>query len=193
MDRIIYLAAVVLIPMAPAFLMFKFLPTSSVTASGPLHGLKVNMTGGFAAYIVVLLIGIAVVPKTGEALYTFEGYLALEADTSIDPEHWHRRIEASLIPPDVTPHPDGRLQFRFVYDPETPPAEQPSLYIKAEPCGNETIKLVRGSAPPGQRDYRLRFEGHTISPEGGTRILLSTSDPDPAQADTVRKYCGGTP
>jgi hypothetical protein len=130
MDRVLYLAAVLLIPLIPAFLIFKLLPGSSVTASGPLQGLTVNMSGAFAGYVVLLLIAIAVMPKSSEALYTFEGYLALEADPSIHPSNWIERVDAALIPSSLVRHPDGRIQLRFAYDPERPAAEQPSLTIQ---------------------------------------------------------------
>lgn len=48
------MATTVLLPLIPAFLLFKFLPTTG-EVSGPLQGLTVKFGGAFAAYLIIFL------------------------------------------------------------------------------------------------------------------------------------------
>jgi hypothetical protein len=55
MASIVVLAAMLLIPIVPAYVLFKALP-SNADAEGPFQGLKVKLGGAFAGYFVVLLV-----------------------------------------------------------------------------------------------------------------------------------------
>ena len=48
------LLIIILVPIIPAYLLFKFLPSTAVT-SGPFQGLQINISGAFAGYLVVFL------------------------------------------------------------------------------------------------------------------------------------------
>ncbi len=52
---LVTLACIVLLPIIPAFLLFKALP-SSAKVSGPFQGLQVKLGGAFAGYFAVLLL-----------------------------------------------------------------------------------------------------------------------------------------
>lgn len=52
---LIRLSVLVLMPVVPAFLLFKALPSKAIV-SGPFQGLRINLGGSFAAYFVILLI-----------------------------------------------------------------------------------------------------------------------------------------
>jgi hypothetical protein len=54
--RIIYLLIIIIAPVIPAFLLFKFLPKSSANASGPFKGLQIKLGGAFAGYFPVFLL-----------------------------------------------------------------------------------------------------------------------------------------
>src|SRR6476619_1680989 len=53
------LAAVLLLPLVPAFLLYKFLP-SRTTVSGPFKGLNLTLTGAFGGYFILVLTAIGV-------------------------------------------------------------------------------------------------------------------------------------
>ncbi len=53
-SNIVVLLIVILVPIIPAYLLFKFLPSTAV-ADGPLQGLKINLTGGFGGYFLIFL------------------------------------------------------------------------------------------------------------------------------------------
>ena len=60
----------VLLPLIPAYIIYKQFPDTKVGASGLLGNLKVNSTGAFAAYIVVVVLGYFVVRHI-QGLITF--------------------------------------------------------------------------------------------------------------------------
>src|ERR1700716_3283566 len=53
------LAAVLLLPLVPAFLLYKFLP-SKTSVSGPFKGLNLKLTGAFGGYFLLVLTAIGV-------------------------------------------------------------------------------------------------------------------------------------
>jgi hypothetical protein len=53
------LAAVLLLPLIPAFLLYKFLP-SKTNVSGPFKGLNLKLTGAFGGYFLLVLTAIGV-------------------------------------------------------------------------------------------------------------------------------------
>jgi hypothetical protein len=68
----------VLLPLAPAVLIFRLFPDSKVTVEGPLQNLTINATGAFAAYVVTVLLGFFLVTKVAKEIdlsrqYAVEG------------------------------------------------------------------------------------------------------------------------
>lgn len=51
---LVVLLVIIIAPIIPSYLLFKFLPSTAV-GSGPFQGLRVNLSGGFAGYFLVLL------------------------------------------------------------------------------------------------------------------------------------------
>ncbi len=54
---IFLLAAILLLPLIPAFLLYKFLP-SKTSVGGPFKGLNLKLTGAFSGYFLLVLIAI---------------------------------------------------------------------------------------------------------------------------------------
>ena len=55
LNDILFLGVIVILPIIPAFILFKWLPPKKTFASGPFKGLNLKLTGSFAGYFVVLL------------------------------------------------------------------------------------------------------------------------------------------
>lgn len=51
------------LPILPAFLLFKFLPMKDTDVSGPFKGLQIKLTGAFAAYFLIFLLSMTVFNK----------------------------------------------------------------------------------------------------------------------------------
>ena len=52
------LAAILLIPVIPAFIIYKFLPASDTDVSGPYQGLSLKLKGAFAGYFLLVIVGL---------------------------------------------------------------------------------------------------------------------------------------
>jgi hypothetical protein len=59
LQQIIMVLAILLIPMVPAIIIYKRLP-SSIVASGPFKGLEWRLTGGFAGYFLLVLVAMLI-------------------------------------------------------------------------------------------------------------------------------------
>jgi hypothetical protein len=53
------LAAILLLPIIPAYILYKFLPASETDVSGPYQGLSLKLKGAFAGYFLLVLIAVA--------------------------------------------------------------------------------------------------------------------------------------
>ena len=53
------LAAILIIPVIPAFIIYKFLPASDTDVSGPYQGLSLKLKGAFAGYFLLVIVGLA--------------------------------------------------------------------------------------------------------------------------------------
>jgi hypothetical protein len=58
MSDLALMAAVILLPIVPAVLIFKLIPGNSVVVSGPFKGLRLNLGGAFAAYFLIMLVAL---------------------------------------------------------------------------------------------------------------------------------------
>jgi hypothetical protein len=56
----------VLVPLIPSILIYKIFPDTKVSISGPLSNLKLNASGAFAGYIVVVILGYSQIEKAQE-------------------------------------------------------------------------------------------------------------------------------
>ena len=52
------LAAILLLPLIPAFLIYKFLPASDTDVSGPYQGLSLKLKGAFAGYFLLVIVSL---------------------------------------------------------------------------------------------------------------------------------------
>lgn len=58
-NTLIIMAGILLIPLLPAFVIYKFLP-SKTAVKGPFKGLNINLTGAFSGYFLLVIINSAV-------------------------------------------------------------------------------------------------------------------------------------
>lgn len=140
--KLVILSAIVLLPLIPAYLLFKALPSSG-TVEGPLAGLKVKLGGAFGGY-VALTVFIAV---------TFGGDL-------LHPGYRQWRVQGALrfapgeLPGDVvcTLSPEQLPITVDTFDFSIPIIEgrEPTLYFKA-PGYMPMVVPLAPDAPTGSR------------------------------------------
>jgi hypothetical protein len=53
--KIIVFSLWIILPILPAFILYKFLPKNKVLVKGPFKGLTVDMAGAFAGYFLLFL------------------------------------------------------------------------------------------------------------------------------------------
>ncbi len=116
------LTAILIIPLIPAFIIYKFLPASDTDVSGPYQGLSLKLKGAFAGYFLLVIVGLALqyavmnnkqekqiealkreVAQKDTAIAQLRSQVAASANPVID---WH-------IKGAVTPVKEGT---RFFYD-----------------------------------------------------------------------------
>lgn len=54
-----YLCGILLLPLIPAYIIYKYLPPSKTIVRGPFKGLKINLAGAFAGYFLLVLIALS--------------------------------------------------------------------------------------------------------------------------------------
>jgi hypothetical protein len=127
-------ALYVVLPIIPAVLIFRLLPDTRVSVSGPFQKLKINASGAFAGYVVTALLGIFLVkiivlqviqnatPTTQNHLYDFEGTIEdLGKDDIIASDRMFVRQITDL---------SGKRQLDFVLLTTTPLTKPETLFVK---------------------------------------------------------------
>lgn len=104
---ILIMTAVVLLPMIPAYVLFRFLPSEG-RASGPLHGLKVKFGGAFAGYLVVFLALLWVRPAHANHYHSWNvsGTIDFQRDAS-EPLPDPSDTRVGVVPPQLQVHSLG--------------------------------------------------------------------------------------
>ena len=148
MNQLIVLSAIVLLPLIPAFILFKTLK-SSAQVDGPLGGLKVSLGGSFGGYVALTIF-----------VATYFAHMQ-------HPATWH--VKGQLQFPDGSPsvitcevHPpefqiDGENQFKL----DLPIDEDgglPTIVISASGYQTKTIDLADPNGKIGGRYGAEKFE-----------------------------------
>ena len=129
-----YIAVVVLVPLIPAFLLYKFLPAGRTEVGGPFKGLDIKLSGAFAGYFLVVLIVTSLLvfliktkpvapcpacpkpPATQYEVYTVTGKVDLEGQPNSQKIDYNQ-LTFSLQPSERTLNPDGSFSFEIPVKP----------------------------------------------------------------------------
>ena len=65
-EILVCLAAGILLPIVPAFIIYKTLPPGKTVVKGPLQGFQIQLTGAFGAYFIIVLVAFAFMYSTNE-------------------------------------------------------------------------------------------------------------------------------
>ena len=113
---LLVLATVVLLPILPAYLLFKALPSTAIV-SGPLQGLNINLSGAFAGYFAVVVLIIAshkiLFPAPVPPYQVWEVSGQVVDATTGRPIEPLGPTDVVLVPPPLVPAVAGTFKLKF--------------------------------------------------------------------------------
>ncbi len=168
-SNLLVLACVILLPIVPAYLLFKAL-SSTATVDGPLHGFKVRLGGAFGGYfsVVVLILSMhnVLLPRPpAYQLWELNGQVTDETGTGIQPLD---PKDVELTPPTFRANPDGSFRLTFATAPtiDGGGVEFPNLIVSHPNFAPRTVPLD----PSVLRGLASAFDAE--SDEGTRRINI---------------------
>lgn len=137
--ELVNFAGLILLPMIPAYFLFKFLPGEAIV-SRILKGWKINLTGGFAAYFALLLLLLPIFwPRPGQEVWKVKGEIKFETDGK--PEPPLQSINISVIPPNQTIGSDGGFEMLIAVPRREGQREFPNITMDYEEYRSDPIIL----------------------------------------------------
>jgi hypothetical protein len=103
-------SVVTLLPLVPAFVLFRFLPSSG-SVTGPFKGLEMKFGGAFAAYLAVLLVvwqGLDNAERHQYHVWTVTGTVGFQPGASAPNVN---DVTSFVTPPELHVRPDGTFKF----------------------------------------------------------------------------------
>jgi hypothetical protein len=175
---IILVPLVVLLPVIPAYILYKALP-SGTKVNGPFKGLNIQLTGAFGGYfIVALLTGSFITSytylKPKYELWTVEGKIQLK-EGGFDPED----TIITIKPPDQFLSPkSGRFVIDKVPLGKELGTKKPSLIIQKE--GYKLSEVTLEKEPPifeGIPKYKIMYNEKDRNISINSPIILEKKTP----------------
>ncbi|HEU5402667.1 MAG TPA: hypothetical protein VFU86_14995 [Terriglobales bacterium] len=133
------LAAIILLPTFPAYLLFKALPLSTAEIKGPFKGFELKLGGAFAGYFALVVLVLYTIPPPPKAeVWQVDGQIVDPRGNPIEPLE---ASDVSVAPPWVRFYPDGAFRMFFSPVPTLNGLDYPELVIQHTQHGRVTIPL----------------------------------------------------
>lgn len=172
-----YTLLIILVPLVPAFILFRFL-RSTADVEGPLRGLHVKLTGPFAAYVVGVLLTSHIVANLMEPVladtYTIVGNIQVDDAASGRPSP--REVVVVSRPPDPSIADNGGFQMKMAIprSASTAPDLQQLVFSKS---GYQTATVALYTdrsqlASYGGEDYDITFDRQNHVIKIGKHIVM---------------------
>jgi hypothetical protein len=163
----IFLALVVILPLIPAYILFKFLPSTG-KVSGPLQGLNIKFGGAFGAYLIIFLALLAVRPTDFNHYHTWRVFGRIELVQGRDepPPNIHD-VVVRVVPPHLDVMNGGKFSFDIpVLEDAHGNPDFPDLQLDLRAYQGITVPLnQRTDQPYGSLDIKKGYDekARTIS------------------------------
>jgi hypothetical protein len=175
-----YLFTGLLVPILPAFIVFKFLP-SEANVSGPFQGLRIKLAGAFGGYFILALLVLYSPRPHSEEVWTVKGMIKNDTSSLPKPEEFIVNLE----PPLVRVQTDGTFETQVPVTWQSGQRIFPSITILRQPLdhfSSATIHLGGEFAKLGKQ-YVIHFDeaGHEVDIDETieiTRLTKPYSPPD---------------
>jgi hypothetical protein len=203
MNTLLTLAAIILLPAIPAFVLFKALP-SEADVEGPWKGLKIKLGGAFAGYFAVVVVILSTHnvwdPPTPFQTWQVSGNITDSQGNPIEGPFTSDDI--LLTPPSIQPTGGGYFNVTFSTVPgPTGAASFPKLYISypgyetvpvdLDPADAKANSQVQGNQVQVNQ-AQVNQDQHTITVPPIHMQALPPYDPTSANTVQPQPASGGT-
>ena len=189
-DTLIYIAAAVLLPLIPAYILYKTLPAKT-NVKGPFKGLNIQLTGAFGGYFLLVLVVFSFVysrpprpiivncpppdPYRYE-VYKVRGHISVEQKSDI------KDIALAVQPSEHSITPDGDFQLEITVKPgQTGEPTFPSLVFGHPEYLPETVHLTESPASFGEQ-YHIEYNKSAKTIVVKDPVELKKKDTEPSFA-----------
>ena len=195
MSDLVLISFVVLLPLTPAYILYKALP-SKAKASGPFKGLNIQLSGAFAGYFLLVMLVTGFIMSRPRPLDPRHEVWRLSGNIKVD-NTWTEadlaKLQISLIPGNQRVYPNG--DFEILVAPEVGEGNTlkfPKLLIRQDGYQNVTVDLDKAEAGFGQLTYAVSKDYRTKDLEVKTAIELTRDTPYNSQnAQVPNQQTGG--
>jgi hypothetical protein len=158
---LIVMTVAVLLPIVPALLLFKALPSQGAIKGplGPLKGLQIKFGGAFAGYLVIFLVLMQLMPKDSSHYHTWTvmGRIDYRHDPA-EPDPSRAEISVRLIPPYLEVPDEGPFTFEIpVTEKADGTLQFPTLHIGVREYQSLTIPLDPAHTY-GTQDFGTQYD-----------------------------------
>jgi hypothetical protein len=150
MMDLIYITMGVLLPIIPAYLLYRVLPTQT-EVSGPFKGFNIRLTGAFGGYFLLVLVILGFMHtslkplRTQYEIWNITGKIGFEQETEVPPI---RSILLFVRPPDPELHEDGSFTISVMAKPgEAGGREFPTLILDHQGYKTTVVHLSEKERP----------------------------------------------
>lgn len=138
--NILIILIIVLVPVIPAYLLFKLLPSRAIV-TGPFKGLKIDLGGSFAGYFLIFIVLIDIRSSfqvTDYQEWTAKGRI-VQADSNITFPYVDQRY-VTFSSPAVKSDPNGNFSLTFLVTSDGR-YDFPYMYISYPDCTQKSFFL----------------------------------------------------
>jgi hypothetical protein len=194
-EVIILSCLAILLPIVPAYILYKTLPPEKTFISGPLQGLNIQLTGSFGGYFILVVVLIAfikfVLPSGAESYQLWDVAGKIQLPEGYSPETSDTVITMGIEPPRQQIYPSGRFIVQGVPIPKAAGADKPKLIFQQVRKGHYKKSVVHlDKEPPAFESgtgYKIEYQPDNIITIDQPVVLQTLPQTGSAE------YSGGEP
>jgi len=161
MTNLAYFSVLLLIPLVPAVVIYRTLPTESAHVAGTFHGMRIKLSGAFAAYFALVLIGVWTLPRpSAQSSSHYQVWRIKGSVTGADPNIFDYERDIQLrVNPFGERKPDGTFTIDVLCtEDEVGRWEFPTLSVEGKGYFKQSVDLNDTSKvePIGYRELRIK-------------------------------------
>jgi len=176
-NNLVVLAAAVLLPLIPAYILYRFLPSNTLV-NGPFQGLTVSLTGAFGGYFLVMLAVFGfyhTLPDNsnpGDEVWTIRGKIQNPVTNLSD-------LQLSVRPATTQIDEDGTFSLRTLVPLNNGKPQLPTLILQHPLYETLNVHFPVAGAPPPECATQLNEKDKTIDIPQNCLNLTKKEDAQP--------------